>query len=272
MKQDYQNKTDGILCFENGEGALDFGTRLHSNVELVMVRSGEIRVWVGKGEAEIAREGDVIIIFPNQQYRYEAGKNGSCILVIANIRRLGEFLGILTSYSPRRSVIKGVAEESEVSSLFESVLNIYKEDESEYRESVLKGYVTALLGRILQTAELERNGIEKTNTAGEIMDFCNIHYRERLSLEYLERELHISKYYISHVINERMGISFSDYVSSIRIGEAQRLLSESDKPIKEISAEVGFGTIRSFDRAFKRQKGETPREYRQRILEKKKKD
>ena len=66
------------------------------------------------------------------------------------------------------------------------------------------------------------------------------------------------------MINERLGVSFNDYVNSIRINEACRLMLESDKSLKEISREVGFGTVRTFDRVFKRQKGETAREYRER--------
>ena len=116
-------------------------------------------------------------------------------------------------------------------------------------------------------AELKKNQIdkaEKSDTLSEIMSYFNSHFRENLSLALLERELHISKYYISHIINERLGEGFNEYLNSIRIDEACRLLSESDKSIKEISAEVGFGTVRSFDRAFLSKKGETAREYRKR--------
>ena len=108
--------------------------------------------------------------------------------------------------------------------------------------------------------------------ANEIISYCIEHYNEKLSLESLERALHINKYYISHVINGKIGTSFNAYINSLRISEAARLLIESDKTIKEISAEVGFGTVRSFDRAFKKQKGETAREYRDRNSEKVKKD
>jgi YesN/AraC family two-component response regulator len=119
---------------------------------------------------------------------------------------------------------------------------------------------------------LKKNEIESLDTLGEIVNYCNAHYKENLSLTMLESELHISKYYISHIINERLGEGFNEYLNSIRINEACRLLLESDMSIKEISAEVGFGTVRSFDRAFLRQKSETAREYRQRNLENRKKD
>lgn len=272
MNEGKRNGKDGFYCVEKEDGLLDFGRKNHANVEIVFVYEGEARVWVENRAAEKAESGDAIIIFPNQQYRYEIRRGERYALIRVDIRRLGELLGVLTSYTPEKNVIGKAMKDREIRQLLESVLGSYGGEESEYGDTVLKGYVTALLGRVLQMSELRKNGIEKTNTASEIMDFCNVHYREKLSLEYLERELHISKYYISHVINEKMGIGFNDYVNSIRINEAQKLLIESDKAIKEISAEVGFGTVRTFDRAFRKQKGETAREYRERNSEKNKKD
>ena len=123
--------------------------------------------------------------------------------------------------------------------------------------------------------ELKENridAVERHDTLSEIVGYCNSHFREKLSLTVLERELHISKYYISHIINERLGEGFNEYINSIRINEACKLLRESEKSIKDISAEVGFGTVRSFDRAFASKKGETAREYRKRNTEISKKD
>ena len=268
----YQNKIDGFLCVEKHDGLVDFGMKLHSNIEIVFIFEGATNVWIGNKEAERAKSGDAIIIFPNQNYRYETVKQEDHILLAVDIKRMGEFLSLFTSHFPAKCVIKGALQDREILELVKNIAKTYKEYGNEYRETLLKGYITVLLGRLLSLTELKKNELEKPNTVGEIMDFCNRHYSERLSLEYLEAELHISKYYISHVINERIGVSFNDFINSIRINEASRLLVESDKTIKEISEEVGFLTQRTFDRVFKKQKGETAREYRKRNLEKTKKE
>ena len=179
---------------------------------------------------------------------------------------------MFSSYSPACNVIRGAADNKDIRELAKNIVRTYGEDKSNYRDTVLKGYVTAILGKLLSMTELKKNEIESLDTLGEIVNYCNAHYKENLSLTMLESELHISKYYISHIINERLGEGFNEYLNSIRINEACRLLLESDMSIKEISAEVGFGTVRSFDRAFLRQKSETAREYRQRNLENRKKD
>ena len=259
-----KNKIDGFLFVEGNDGIRDFGANHHSNIEILLLLEGETRVWVENKGVFTARAGDAIVVFPNQQYRYETQKKEKYMLLTADIKRLTEYLGVLSSYSPVSNVVKGASEDSEVLSLAKSIVKAYADEKNGYRDTVIKGYVTAFVGRILSMTELKKNELESLDTAGVIAGFCNLRYKEKLSLEVLERELHISKFYISHVINERLGVSFNDYVNSIRINEACRLMLESDKPLKEISREVGFSTVRTFDRVFKRQKGETAREYRER--------
>lgn len=267
MQRTYNNKTEAFLCIQGKDGLNDFGANLHSSIEIVLLYDGETKVWIENKKSIIAKKGDIIVIFPNQQYRYETQIKEKYILITADIRRLGEFLGVLSTYSPKTNVIKGAANNNEICELAKNILATYGEDKSDYRDTVLKGYVTAMLGKILSMTELKKNEIIKNDTLGEIIDYCNNHFNEKLSLKVLERELHINKYYISHIINEKLGEGLNEYLNSIRINRACKLLLESDKSIQEISAEVGFGTVRSFDRAFLRKKGETAREYRKRNAE-----
>ena len=152
-----------------------------------------------------------------------------------------------------------------------------KQEESNMTKKITKRILALLLAAMLvfpfaACGKKEPEKIEEPNTLSEIINYCNTRYKEKLSLESMERDLHISKYYISHVINEKIGKGFNEYVNSIRINEACRLLLESELTVKEISEKVGFGTVRSFDRAFKKQKNETAKEYRARNCEKIKKD
>ena len=273
MREYNESFNENILTLTKNQDLLDFGGILHSGVEIVFLYGGETRVWVGNKSVETAKAGDAIIIFPNQQYRYESAQKEDCELLIIDIRRLGsELLGVFSSYSPKKNVINGGARNKELCELLKSIEAAYGEKRGKYRETVLKGYATAFLGRLLPMLELKKNAIEEANTLSEIINYCNTRYKEKISLEAMERELHISKYYISHVINEKIGKGFNEYVNSIRINEACRLLLESELTVKEISEKVGFGTVRSFDRAFKKQKNETAKEYRARNCDKIKKD
>ena len=71
-----------------------------------------------------------------------------------------------------------------------------------------------------------------------------------LTLGEVAEQVHLSKYYISRLFNQKLKLSFSDYLNMLRVRRATRLLENTDKKIADISEDVGFGSIRSFNRAF----------------------
>ena len=56
-----------------------------------------------------------------------------------------------------------------------------------------------------------------------------------------------------------------DLVRKLRLAHARRLLEQSDKSISDICYEVGFTNLSNFNRHFRNDAGETPRDYRQRV-------
>ena len=62
---------------------------------------------------------------------------------------------------------------------------------------------------------------------------------------------------------EHLNMTPSDYLTSLRMEHAKRLLRQTDRPIKDICAEVGYGDVSSFIRRFKQYVGATPAQYRQ---------
>ena len=60
---------------------------------------------------------------------------------------------------------------------------------------------------------------------------------------------------------------FNDYINSLRVSKACLLLTDSDMSITAISDKVGFSTIRTFNRAFLRQTGKSPSDYRRTITQ-----
>lgn len=62
--------------------------------------------------------------------------------------------------------------------------------------------------------------------------------------------------------NERTGSSFHQYLISLRLKQAEWLLTSGELPISEISAESGFSSDKTFYRTFREHYGKTPGEYR----------
>ena len=87
------------------------------------------------------------------------------------------------------------------------------------------------------------------------------HFSERLRLEDVAEVLHINKYYISHLFRQKLSMGFGDYVRTLRVGQACRLLERQSMSITDVAYGVGFSSPRTFNRAFAKYTGMTPREY-----------
>ncbi len=74
--------------------------------------------------------------------------------------------------------------------------------------------------------------------------------------------LAVSSSYLSRIFKRGMGKSFSSYVMSVRLGNAQRMLISTDMSITEIGECVGFSTPAYFIATFRSEYGTTPNKYR----------
>ncbi len=97
----------------------------------------------------------------------------------------------------------------------------------------------------------------------DLIRYLDEHYMQTdLSLTTLADRFNTSEAYISYFFKEQTGVNFSDYLENVRMGHAKRMLAESDMPVSEISAWVGYYSLNSFSRAFKRSNGLSATEFR----------
>ena len=68
--------------------------------------------------------------------------------------------------------------------------------------------------------------------------------------------------HLGKMFHQAMGISFSEYFQSSRIGRAKLLLRQTDMPISEIAEDLGFYDACHFARAFKKYTGMSPQKFR----------
>ncbi|MCB2208764.1 MAG: helix-turn-helix domain-containing protein [Bacteroidetes bacterium] len=81
-------------------------------------------------------------------------------------------------------------------------------------------------------------------------------------------KLYTNRTYLSNLINDEFEMSFSDFINQYRIKFAKELMSakkNSNYSINHFSEEAGFGSVSSFNRAFKQFEGITVGEYRKKI-------
>ncbi len=89
--------------------------------------------------------------------------------------------------------------------------------------------------------------------------------QEKLTLRNLAVALGLPEYKVRRVINTELGYrNFNEFINEYRINEAaSRLLAEPETPISNIALDVGYRTLSSFNRAFRKEKETTPTAYRE---------
>lgn len=87
-------------------------------------------------------------------------------------------------------------------------------------------------------------------------------HREELSLADIAVSVELSRERLSRLFHETLGITFSEYLTQVRLASARQLLSEGDTPITEVAFESGFQSLSQFNRNFAKHEGRSPSEFR----------
>lgn len=82
-----------------------------------------------------------------------------------------------------------------------------------------------------------------------------------LSLDFLADKLFLNKYYISHVFKDQLGLPIHQYIIKRRLAICRDAYL-CDASVTEISQKYGFGDYSNFYRAFKKEYGMSPKEYK----------
>ena len=129
---------------------------------------------------------------------------------------------------------------------------------------ILRVYAT--LGQRYLSGIKPRTGDNMRNMDSEVinavMTYINNHYREELSLEDVARFAGFSRYYFSRSFKRQTGYSFKDYLCQKRLQVAMDLLIRTNRSMRDVAIESGFGSVATFNRVCREKKGCTPTQYR----------
>ena len=111
--------------------------------------------------------------------------------------------------------------------------------------AVRKQYLTDAMRRALPFISENYNTITEKDAA----DHCNLSY-----------------HHFSFAFKQLMGKNFSEYLTSIKIKEAEKMLLTTDHSITDIAYETGFSNVSHFISRFRQYKGITPAKFRKHVI------
>ncbi|MCP3916202.1 MAG: AraC family transcriptional regulator [bacterium] len=94
------------------------------------------------------------------------------------------------------------------------------------------------------------------------VDELDDHFFEATNLDEAAMGLGISRRRFTQLFRQVTGTSWLAYVRRLRVEHAQRLLEQTERTVLSIAFECGFEDLSTFYRAFKREVGESPNQWR----------
>lgn len=240
----------------------------HESMELLMVLTGRVAVDTEGGRVELLPE-DVMLINPHEMH----ATTGEDAVLIALQVKPSLFEGIVEKGTSFRLCSAGAVQQEryeEVRSILSRLILYclsYEEQDSTVAHLMVQSILYELAAELVSSFReaspgAPRHSSETLKRLGAITAYLSEHYREPLTLRDVAAQQYLSVPYLSSFFERTMGVTFSQYLTSLRLRSATRDLLRTDKRMDDIAAENGFPNTRSFVSAFRRTHGILPSRYR----------
>lgn len=141
------------------------------------------------------------------------------------------------------------------------------EPESLANSFMMTGNLYIILSILIDSYE-NYGGYASESYVSMSVRFMQENYREGVTVQDVVDYLNIDRAHFCRIFKAKMSVSPSEYLQSLKIYEAKRLLEGTDMSLIDLSVELGFSEYANFSRLFKKKIGLSPKEYKSLINEK----
>lgn len=256
----YENKFQDI--YASDAYSLTFQPHLHNLIECIYVADGEIEVQIGQ-TGKCMRKGEMAVIFPNVVHSYHSDEQhrNFCELFFYPLKTASPLYHLVKGSRPESPFLSAEQMHREIPGHFHEIVSLYKGESQDL--ILIKTLMELILIRVRDQLVLTMREHPQTESAIEkAVTYFMENFRNEVSLEETAKYLGVNRYYLSHVLNDSLGMSVPAYINNLRIDYARNLLSTTDLPISRVAMEIGYENLRTFNRCFRKVSGCTPKEYR----------
>nr|WP_288702869.1 AraC family transcriptional regulator [uncultured Dorea sp.] len=245
----------------------------HDELEIIYVKSGFLTVSIS-GENYIGTPGDAFVVSPGNLH-FMGSQTGAvdyftflfplkyisfCINDMLEDKLLEPLKNGHLMISPR---VEDTAKE-----LCEQLVETYMAKNEKTESKITAQIKTKIIllqfilemwekGFVIENDKSGRNIVEK-----EMISYTQQNFMEKISLKEFGEQFHLSEKYISRYFKEHFHITFSQYITHLRLEHAKQLLQDTDTPVTEVAMQSGYQNVSYFIRSFKKTYGVSPLKYR----------
>lgn len=244
----------------------------HNFYEIIYCRGGSnIEYLVGTDRYRLQR-GDIVIVAPGVSHRpllpetmTEPYKRYVLWINAQFAKSLADLFPILRTYEhPRSNLVRTSG------TRWEFLGDLFRCGVQEAEAKTPESEVLVVANTISLIAQLHRAITQDGSTAlsaerpellDRILGYVEEHLASKITLEEVARQFWVSQSTVSQAFRHKMGVSFYRCVTQRRLIAAKSLITEGEA-LENVSARTGFADYSTFYRAFKKEYGISPRQYR----------
>ncbi len=127
------------------------------------------------------------------------------------------------------------------------------ENTASYSDSVIKNLMECLFIMILRKCDLSQDygSIGENDAIRKSVLYLHSRFRENPTLEQVASVAGLNKNYFSGLFHEATGKTYKEYLNSLKLEHAKKLVLTSNIPVTEICYASGFNSLTNFLRVFK---------------------
>lgn len=246
-----------------------YESHFHSAVEVLLTLEGCVDYLVD-GRHYAVQKGDVLIVPPESTHELSMDAGSSRYLFLFEpdaVLSMRDVRGMASGFNRVFHLRDGSEAHVRIRELLLKAVEVYKKGDLMWN-MVCYSYlmrVYAVLGQQYLAAASRRRA-QAQHVESEViaaaMNYINNHYMENLTLNDVADFSGFSRFYFSRSFKKQTGFSFKDYLCEKRLQVASELLTGTNTPMKDIAIQSGFGSVATFNRVFRDNKGCTPTKYR----------
>lgn len=227
-----------------------------------------------QGADYLLQPGDIFVIPPGELHALRAPASGSRFVFLMDLGPFCQYTGFLQVRSLLAQPLlisaascPGIYEK--MISLFMEIVSLYWGDSPSRQLSICARmldfyacYADYRIAGAAPSSEIPRESPGLSKKFDRLLDYLQKNYEKDVSLDEAAQRLGVSKYYFTRVFRRRMGRTFSDYLTYLRIQAAEELLKNGRASVADVCAACGYDSVSSFNRNFRKLKGCSPTEFR----------
>ena len=227
----------------------------HDFFEMEYIEEGEIDC-ILDGECVHLKKGQLVFVTPSSVHSYAGDKKAPVKTVTVHFN--ADIIGALSEMLMIGDCVVDCGEE--LIDAF-NILNAENRKKDALAEIAVKNAFERVLVLFLRTTKRLNMGAP-ANGVSLALSYIHKHFSEDVTLEKISDNCGYSTAYTCRIFKKETGMSPMQYLNKIRLESACRLLVSTELSAIEICCECGFGSVRNFNREFKKKYGLTPLEYR----------